>query len=44
MKKGPVCYVYYTIKKKRQLRLERESKDLERKEISAQTETILKRQ
>ncbi|MFW9825398.1 MAG: hypothetical protein ACFFDB_07670 [Promethearchaeota archaeon] len=24
MKKGPVCYVYYAIKKKRQLKLEQE--------------------
>ncbi|MHA1988054.1 MAG: hypothetical protein ACW98D_15575 [Promethearchaeota archaeon] len=43
VKKGPVCYVYYTIKKKRRLKLERENKDLESKEISTQTEIILNR-
>ncbi|MHA1986460.1 MAG: hypothetical protein ACW98D_07475 [Promethearchaeota archaeon] len=41
VKKGPVCYVYYAIKKKRQLKLEQKRKDLETKEISAETEIIL---
>ncbi|MHA2266510.1 MAG: hypothetical protein ACXAB8_01795 [Promethearchaeota archaeon] len=33
MKKGPVCYVYYTIKKKRQKKLEHEKKILKNKEF-----------
>ncbi|UCC19998.1 MAG: hypothetical protein JSV62_01575 [Promethearchaeota archaeon] len=32
MKKGPVCYVYYAIKNKRQSKLERERELLEKKE------------
>ena len=32
-KKGPVCYVYYAIKKKRQLKLEQEKISQEKKDI-----------
>jgi hypothetical protein len=34
VKKGPVCYVYYTIKKKHQLKLEQEKRYLENKEFN----------
>ena len=44
MKKGPVCYVYYAIKKKRQLKLEQEKRNLENKEIAAETEMIINHQ
>ena len=34
VKKGPVCYVYYAIKKKRQLKLEQEERNPDRKEAT----------
>ena len=34
MKKGPVCYIYYAIKNKRQLKLEKEREEIEDKEKS----------
>lgn len=36
MKKGTVCYVYYAIKNKRQLKLERERALSEQEEINSQ--------
>ena len=39
MKKGPVCYIYYAIKNKRQLKLEKEREEIEDKEIYFQTES-----
>jgi hypothetical protein len=44
MKKGPVCYVYYAIKKKRQMKLEQEKRSLENKEIATESEIILNHQ
>ena len=38
MKKGPVCYIYYAIKNKRQLKSEQEKELLENKELISQTE------
>ncbi|MFX1418885.1 MAG: hypothetical protein ACFE9N_08200 [Promethearchaeota archaeon] len=38
MKKGPVCYIYYAIKNKRQLKLKQEKTISENKEITSQTE------
>jgi len=38
MKKGLVCYIYYAIKNKRQLKLEQEKAVLENEEIISQTE------
>jgi hypothetical protein len=33
MKKGPVCYIYYKIKDKRELKLKQEEKMLEQEKI-----------
>ena len=41
MKKGPVCYIYYAIKNKRQLKLKEQKRIPEEKELSAQTEIYL---
>jgi hypothetical protein len=38
MKKGPVCYIYYAIKNKRQLKLEQEKIVQEKKEEISHTE------
>ena len=38
MKKGPVCYIYYALKNKRQLKLEQEKAVLENEEIISKAE------
>jgi hypothetical protein len=41
LKKGPVCYVYYAIKNKRQARLKEEKRNFEEKELLSHTDVIL---
>jgi hypothetical protein len=41
LKKGPVCYVYYAIKNKRQSKLKEQKRIPEEKEIISQTEIYL---
>ena len=38
MKKGPVCYIYYAIKNKRQLKIEQEKAALKSEELTSQAE------
>ncbi|MFX1379767.1 MAG: hypothetical protein ACFFA4_11825 [Promethearchaeota archaeon] len=38
MRKGPVCYIYYAIKNKRELKLEQEKRTSENKDLISQTE------
>jgi len=40
VKKGPVCYVYYAIKKKRQSKLEQEKRNPQEKKNTSQSEII----
>jgi hypothetical protein len=44
MKKGPVCYIYYTIKNKRQLKLEREKTVVENDQVISQTKIYKSKQ
>ena len=41
MKKGPVCYIYYKIKDKRELKLKQEEKMLEGENIHPKYEEVL---
>lgn len=41
MKKGPICYIYYRIKDKRELKLKHEEKMLEQEKLPPNYEELI---